>query len=160
MHDDKLRKKITSPPPDFQGLTIPETISDMTPKTLVDGIIAPRLEEIYKYIGEELIKSTFADNMPSGIVVTGGGALTVQMIEIGKKIIGMPIRIGVPEKATGLVDEILNPQFSATIGLLYYGKKYMSSTETKDKNFNHILQKFSLNTSFAKIKDMFKQFLP
>ncbi|MDO8497210.1 MAG: cell division protein FtsA [bacterium] len=160
MHDDKLRKKITSPPPDFQGLTIPETISDMTPKTLVDGIIAPRLEEIYKYIGEELIKSTFADSMPSGIVVTGGGALTVQMIEIGKKIIGMPIRIGVPEKATGLVDEILNPQFSATIGLLYYGKKYMSTTETKDKNFNRILQKFSLNSSFTKLKDMFKQFLP
>lgn len=160
MHDDKLRKKITLPPPDFQGLTIPETISDMTPKTLVDGIIAPRLEEIYKYIGEELIKSTFADSMPSGIVVTGGGALTVQMIEIGKKIIGMPIRIGVPEKATGLVDEILNPQFSATIGLLYYGKKYMSTTETKDKNFNRILQKFSLNSSFTKLKDMFKQFLP
>lgn len=160
MHDDKLRKKIASPPPDFQGLTIPETISDMTPKTLVDGIIAPRLEEIYKYIGEELIKSTFADSMPSGIVVTGGGALTVQMIEIGKKVIGMPIRLGVPEKATGLVDEILNPQFSATIGLLYYGKKYMSSTETKDKNFNRILQKFSLNSSFTKLKDMFKQFLP
>jgi len=62
---------------DLSSLNIPENISESSSRTLIDGIIGARVEEIYKMIGEEIEKSGFINNIPSGLVITGGGALTV-----------------------------------------------------------------------------------
>ena len=111
-------------------------------------------------IGEEVEKSGFVKQIPSGLVITGGGALTVGMVEAGRKIIGLPIRVGIPDKAVGLVDEIMDPQFATTIGLIFYGRKHIMGEQYIGKNFNRILKDFSLNSSFAKLKALFKQFIP
>ncbi len=145
---------------DLSSLNLPEAVSDISLKTILDGIIGPRLEEIYTFTAEAIEKSGFAKQIPSGLVITGGGALTVGMIEMGRKIVGLPIRIGVPEKATGLVDEILDPQFAATIGLILYGRKHMIGDQHTIKNFNKILKDFSVNNSVSKVKDFLKQFIP
>lgn len=145
---------------DFQGLHIPEKLHDITPKTILDGIVGPRIEEIYSFIGQEIEKSELGKQIPSGIVLTGGGALTIGMSEMGKKILGLPIRIGIPEKAEGLVDEIMNPQFSTTTGLIYYGMKNTYDEEGKGKDFNKILKDISFPSLFTKIKQFFQQFLP
>ncbi|MBI3619923.1 cell division protein FtsA [Candidatus Roizmanbacteria bacterium] len=140
-------------------LQLPENINDVSLKTLVDGIIAPRLEEIYKLIFDEIEKSGFANLAPSGLVVSGGGALTLGMLETGKRIIGMPIRLGIPEGVTGLVDEILNPPSATIVGLMLCGKKD-TSDDTKWKDFNKIIKDFSFGSSFTKIKNLVKQFIP
>lgn len=147
-------------PFNFAQLGIPEQINDMTVKTVLDGVIAPRIEEMYNYIGEEIEKSGFVKQIPSGIVLTGGGALTIGMVEAGRKILGLPIRVGIPDKAVGLVDEIMDPQFATTIGLIFYGRKHIIGEQHTSKDFNKILKEFSLNSSFAKLKDLFKQFIP
>lgn len=159
LYNDKNKKK-GAETLDLKELNLPEDTSNILSKNVIEGVIMPRVEEIYKFIGEEIEKSGFGKAIPSGIVITGGGALTVGMLETGKKIIGLPIRLGVPEKVTGLVDEILDPQYSTTIGLIFYGKKITSNETKKGKDFNKILKDFSLNNSFTKIKDLFKQFLP
>ncbi|OGK14722.1 cell division protein FtsA [Candidatus Roizmanbacteria bacterium RIFCSPHIGHO2_02_FULL_37_15] len=141
------------------SLHLPENVSSVTLKSLTDGIIAPRLEEIYKLVSDEIEKSGFSNSVPSGLVITGGGAMTVGMIEIGRRFMEMPIRIGVPAEITGLVDEILNPQFSTTVGLLLYGQKNIIP-EVGWKNFNKILRDVSLGNSINKIKEFFKQFIP
>ncbi len=141
---------------------ISEQIDPISVKTVLDGIIGPRLEEIYKYVGETIEKSGFAKQIPSGLVITGGGALTVGMVEMGKKIIGLPIRVGVPDKATGLVDEILDPQYAATIGLVLYGQK-SDEPEThvaSGKNFNKMLKGVNFGNSVESIKSFLKQFIP
>jgi cell division protein FtsA len=106
---------------DLSQLNLPEPLGDVSAKAIIEGIIGPRLEEIYTYIGTEIEKSGFEKQVPSGIILTGGGAMTVGMVEAGKKYLGLPIRIGIPDKATGLVDEVLDPQFASTIGLIFYG---------------------------------------
>jgi len=146
---------------DLKILNLPEQVDQLSVKTLVDGIIAPRLEELFKLIGEEIAKSSFTQNIPSGLVITGGGALTVGILEMGKKIVGLPVRIGVPGTVTGLVDEILDPQFATTVGLILYSKKnIMSGKDPGFKNFNKILKDFSVSGSLSKAKDFFKQFIP
>lgn len=156
---DKLKKK-----QDLQlkltDLNLPENLNEVSLKTLVDGIIAPRLEEVFKIIGEELEKSGFSDRIPSGLVITGGGALTVGMIETSKKVIGLPARVGIPENISGLVDEILDPQFATTVGLLLYGKKSLMNEEGSFKNFNRVLRDFSFGGTIGKLKGFFKQFIP
>lgn len=140
-------------------LNLPENVTDVSLKTVVDGIIAPRLEEIYKLIFEEIEKSTFSSAIPSGIVITGGGALTVGMIETGKRILGLPIRLGLPTGVSGLTDEILQPPYATTVGLLLYGQKNIM-TEEKWKDFNKIIKDFSLGDPIGKIKNLIKQFIP
>jgi len=122
--------------------------------------IAPRLEEIFKLVFEEIEKSGFGQMVPSGLVITGGGALTVGMVESGRKIIGLPIRLGVPDKVSGLVDEIMDPQYATTVGLLLYGSDNMVAGESGFKNFNKIWKDFSIGGSVGKMKNFFKQFIP
>lgn len=144
----------------LKELNLQENLSQVSLKTLIDGIIVPRLEEIFKLVGEEIEKSGFSGNIPSGIVITGGGALSIGMIETGKRIVGLPVRLGIPDKVTGLVDEILDPQFAATAGLILYGSKGSGEKEVKFKNFNKIFKDISTGISINKVKDFFKQFIP
>lgn len=157
-HEGSPKKK--APQVDLNELHLPENVTEVSLKTLVDGIIAPRLEEIFKLIFDEIEKSGFGQSVPSGLVITGGGALTVGIVETGKRVIGLPMRLGVPEKVTGLVDEILDPQFATTIGLILYARKNIMAGETGFKNFNRILKDFSLGNSVGKLRDFFKQFIP
>lgn len=154
----KIKKKTEEI--NLSHLNLPENLKTVSFKTIVDGIMIPRLEEIYKLIFEEVEKSGFGQNIPSGLVITGGGALTIGMVETGKKVLGLPIRVGVPESVTGLTDEILSPPFASTIGLILYGKKNMTSEKTGFKNFNRILKDFSLENSISKFKNFIKQFIP
>ncbi|MEK7522609.1 MAG: cell division protein FtsA [Patescibacteria group bacterium] len=144
----------------LKELDLPENLTEVSLKTLVDGIVAPRLEEIFKLIFEEIEKSGFGQQIPSGLVITGGGALTIGMLETGKRVVGLPIRIGFPEKIFGLVDEILDPQYSTTVGLLLYGKNSSFIDQDNFKNFGKILKDFKLGNSIGNLKNFFKQFIP
>lgn len=154
------QKKSTEQLP-LKDLNIEESLDSVSVKTIVDGIIGPRLEELFKLVGDEIMKSTYFEQIPSGLVVTGGGALTVGVVEMGKKVIGLPVRIGIPGGVTGLIDEILDPQFAATVGLILYGQK--QSSKEKDSSFGDFGSMFkgvSINGQADKLKNFFKQFIP
>ncbi|KKQ24188.1 MAG: Cell division protein ftsA [Candidatus Roizmanbacteria bacterium GW2011_GWC2_37_13] len=153
--------KKKTPQINLNELNLPENVTEVSLKTLVDGIIAPRLEEIFKLIFEEIEKSNFGQQVPAGLVITGGGALTVGMLETGKRVVGLPIRIGIPDKVTGLVDETTDPQYSSTSGLLLYGLKNIMTDEGAGfKNFGRVLKDFKLGNTFGNLKNFFKQFIP
>jgi cell division protein FtsA len=153
-------EKKRTPQINLKELDLPEDLTEVSLKTLVDGIVAPRLEEIFKLIFEEIEKSGFGQQIPSGLVITGGGALTIGMLETGKRVVGLPIRIGFPEKVSGLVDEIIDPQYATTVGLLLYGKNNVFIDKDNFKNFGKILKDFKLGNSVDGLKNFFKQFIP
>lgn len=153
-----LRKKTSKI--DFSSLNLPESVSDVSLSTLIDGIIYARIEEIFKMIFEEIEKSGFSQNIPAGLVITGGGSLTIGMIDIGKKIMGLPIRIGFPEKISGLIDEVSDPQYSTVVGLILYGFKNIMKNNDDFRKFGNILKEFNLSGPLEKIKKFFKQFIP
>lgn len=157
VHDDKNKKKTYEI--NLAELNLPENLNDVSLKNLIDGIIGPRLEEIFKMVFDEIEKSTFGESVPSGLVVTGGGGLTVGILETGKRTVGLPIRIGYPEKVSGLIDEVIDPQFATTVGLILYGRKNIISEEGW-KNFNKIIKNISFGNPLEKIRGFFKQFIP
>lgn len=106
------------------GLTEMKKISK---KTLTEGIIKPRLNEIFTMVRLELERESLANRVPSGVVVTGGGAQTVGCLESAKRIMLLPARIGKPNGLTGLIDDIINPSYSTVAGLLIYGARNPSS---------------------------------
>ncbi len=114
---------------DVKALGIEEDIQRISKKAVVDGIIRPRLQEIFKFVGKELKKSGFGTQIPSGLVICGGGAQTVGVLEQAKYVLGFPARIGQIEGLSGLVEELDSPSFATSAGLILYGATQGSSGE-------------------------------
>ena len=106
---------------DIKSLGLTEDIQKISKKAVVDGIIRPRLQEIFKYVGKELKKSGFGTQIPSGLVICGGGAQTVGVLDQAKYVLGFPARLGVIEGLSGMIDEIDSPSFASAAGLILYG---------------------------------------
>lgn len=105
---------------DLGKLNLKEEIKTASRKTLVEGIIKPRLHEIFTMIGIELKKSGVVGLTPAGLVLTGGGAETVGVTDAAKRSLSMPTRIGIPKGLSGLVEEIQSPAYAVSSGLLLY----------------------------------------
>lgn len=97
----------------------------VTKRTLTEGIIKPRLNEIFNMVKAELEKAKIINRVPSGVVITGGGALTYGIDEAAKRVLSLPTRIAKPTGVKGLIDDIIDPRFSASIGLILYGASKM-----------------------------------
>jgi cell division protein FtsA len=108
---------------DTTKLGLEEDIGTVSKKTLIDGIIKPRLTELATLVAMEIKKSGYGGLLPSGLVITGGAAETVGLVEVSKEILRMPVRIAFPTGVTGLIDEISTPAYAAPIGLLIYGAR-------------------------------------
>ncbi len=146
---------------DISSLRLPEGLTSFSYKTVVDGIMRPRVEEMCDYILEKLEKSELINSVPSGLVITGGGALSSGMLDSVKRVIGLPARIGVPQYVTGLIDEITHPQCASVVGLVVYGKDANVSEQRMNfKDFDKILRNVSMKGSVHKVKELFKSFMP
>lgn len=146
---------------DLSDLNLLEDVKKVSQKTLVDGIIRPRLNELFTMIGIEIKKSGFGTQTPAGLVVTGGGARTVGVEEAAKRMLSMPVRVGSPLELTGLIDDVENPSFATAVGLLSYGKN-IKITETTSM-FSGIFKsmKFKpMSGVINSLKKLLKQFAP
>ncbi|MBN1560462.1 cell division protein FtsA [candidate division KSB1 bacterium] len=94
-------------------------------RNLLVDIIQPRMAEILSLAYEEVKKSDYINLMTTGLVLTGGGSLCQGTIEMAEDIFSMPVRLGLPQGFTGMVEEAKNPQSATGVGLIIYGKKHM-----------------------------------
>ena len=122
-------------------------------QTAVTGIIKPRLEEIFTLVLDEIEKSGFKNSIPSGIVLTGGASLTIDCQETCSKIIPLPLRLAKPAKVGGIVDNILNPSHTSSVGLLVYAQNQEGDTLKKP-------QKISFGGFGARLKKLLQPLLP
>lgn len=106
---------------DVKELGIEEDVQKISRKAVVDGIIRPRLQEIFKFVGKEIKKSGFGTQIPSGLVICGGGAQTIGVLDQAKYVLGFPARVGQIEGLAGLIEEIDSPSFASAAGLILYG---------------------------------------
>lgn len=146
---------------DVRDLGLAEGLSSISLKSVTEGIIKPRLEEIFEKVYEEIEKSGFLTMVPAGLVITGGGAQTVGAIASAKKVAGLAARIGTPQGVTGLIDEVLYPQYATVVGLLLYEKENrILSQKTYLRDFTQVLRGFSVKGSVSKIVNVVKSFIP
>lgn len=107
---------------DLAGLNITE-IKKISKKTLIEGIIRPRLNEIFSMVKIELEREGINNRIPAGAIITGGGAETAGVVDSAKRMLSVPVRIGLPKGISGLIDDVINPSFSTCVGLILYGAK-------------------------------------
>ncbi|MCL4338994.1 cell division protein FtsA [Patescibacteria group bacterium] len=147
---------------DLSNLHLPEGLNKVSRKTLIEGIIRPRLNEVFTMIGLEIKKSGFGGLTPAGIVITGGGSETLGIVETAKRNLAMQVRVGVPANITGLVDEIITPTYATASGLVIYASK--TGVVMKEKfNLNRltkIVGKVPIQGVAGRVVDLVKSFLP
>lgn len=126
-------------------------------RTLVEGIVKPRLNEIFTMVRLDLERAGIANKIPSGAIVTGGGASTVGVAESAKGTLNLPVRVGAPSNVGGLVDDILTPGYSTPVGLILYGVSHMNMASSGSFG-----RKIKLPTKgvFGKLVETVKDLLP
>jgi cell division protein FtsA len=87
-------------------------------------VVEPRYEELLNLVQAELRRSGFEDLIAAGIVMTGGSSKMEGVIELAEEIFHAPVRLGVPQYVTGLVDVVRNPIYATGVGLLLFGQKH------------------------------------
>lgn len=158
---DKKDKDSHADEIDLNDLGLIEGLKKVSRKTLVEGIIKPRLNEIFTMVGLEIKKSGFGGLTPAGLVICGGGAETLGVAETAKRNLAMPVRIGTPTNITGLIDEILSPMFASSIGLLIYAAKTEKGVEKPSmKGLSDITHRLPIKGLAGKMLELVKSFLP
>ncbi|CAN5279350.1 cell division protein FtsA [soil metagenome] len=154
------KSKDTSAKSDVVEVTDPDTgeTKKVSKRTLTEGIIRPRLNEIFTMIRLDLERNGIINKIPSGAVITGGGAETVGVIDSAKRMLTLPVRIGIPTGVTGLVDEILNCQYATAIGLLEYGLDQGMPQNVKENKMSKM--KLPNSNILGKVIDSIRDLLP
>ena len=87
-------------------------------------VVEPRYEELLNLVQTELRRSGFEDLIAAGVVMSGGSSKMEGVIELAEEIFHAPVRLGVPQHVTGLVDVVRNPIYATGVGLLLFGQKH------------------------------------
>lgn len=90
------------------------------PKSLLVGIIQPRLEEIFEHVRAKLENSGFAKLAGRRVVLTGGASQLPGLRELAQTVLDKQVRMGRPLRIGGLAESVGGPAFSTAAGLLHY----------------------------------------
>lgn len=147
---------------DLTKLNLKEEVKTASKKTLIEGIIKPRLNEIFTMVGIELKKSGTAGQTPAGLVISGGGANTVGVVEAAKRTLSMPTRSGIPKGLFGLVEEIESPEYAVASGLILYSARRVPVARSRVgiPGISNVVKNLPGRGTASKIIDLIKSFLP
>jgi cell division protein FtsA len=90
------------------------------PKSLLVGIVAPRIEETFELVRNRLEASGFDKIAGRRVVLTGGACQLHGAREFAGLILDKQVRIGRPQRVTGLAEATGGPAFATTAGLLHF----------------------------------------
>jgi cell division protein FtsA len=127
-----------------EAIEVP-SVGDRPPRRLsrqtLAEVVEPRYEELLSLVHSELRRSGFEELTAAGLVLTGGSAKMEGVIELAEEVFHMPVRLGLPQFVTGLVDVVRNPIHSTGVGLLLFGNHSRQSSVVEkltDKGFTSI----------------------
>ncbi len=146
---------------DLDRLGIPDATEELSRTMIVKRIMYPRMQEIFTMLGEKLNQEKLLTDIPAGLVISGGGANTVDINLVAKKVLGVPTRMGKPEQVTGLVGEVNSPAFATSVGLLAYGRKQGAGESVGRKiNLGEVFRDLKLGRLGQKLLGFLRKLLP
>lgn len=86
------------------------------------SIIEPRVEELFSLVRQEVKRSGYDGLMPAGMILTGGTSQLTGIREAASQALRLPVRLASPMDLHGLVDQLHSAAYSASLGLLHWGR--------------------------------------
>ena len=115
-------------------------------KQQVSAIIEARQREIFEYVRQALVNTSYNDRLSAGIVLTGGGASLDQIGPLAEEVLGHHVRIGIPQDVIAPA-AVNDPSYATAIGLLrFVANEHNAPLESHDADrprngFAHALGK-------------------
>lgn len=145
---------------DIAKLGITEDVKKVSRKTITEGIIRPRLNEIFSMVNHVVKQSGFEGQTPAGVIITGGGALTVNCTESCRRVMQLPAKLGIPTGLHGLTDEIDSPVYSVAVGLALYGYHNKEQQTVSRQKLSGMIKGIPGKQFVGKAIEFIKSFLP
>ncbi|NQU77897.1 cell division protein FtsA [Candidatus Falkowbacteria bacterium] len=114
-------------------------------------VIEARVEEIFSMVDEVLKDINRSGKLPSGVVLTGGGAMMPGMVDMAKKVFRLPASLGYPKNISTVIDKVNDLDFSTAVGLVLWGRQ-LQHVEGGGR--------LSGGSLFKRVKDMVKRLKP
>src|SRR6478609_1881090 len=105
----------------------------IAPRSLLKGIIAPRVEETLELLRDRLKASHAPVEPGAGLVLTGGASQLAGVREVAVRVFDRPVRLGRPRRVPHLADAASGPAFCTAAGLLHraaFGPREAVSAKT------------------------------
>ncbi len=149
---EEMKKRYGSVMPVYESkLETPGTISEdghgVSYQDLCD-ILRARVEEVIRLILLEMPHSEYETLVPAGLVLTGGSSNLSGIEALGRDILRLPVRVGVPTNIYGIVDTLRDPAHATSVGLLLWGAKHKDTQTWKSRGF-------SLRRIFSRLRNLF-----
>ncbi len=147
---EEMKKRYGSVMPVYEAKTetasaISEDGHGVSYQDLCD-IIRARVEEIIRLILLELPRSDYETLVPAGLVLTGGSANLSGIDVLGREILQLPVRVGVPTNIHGITDTLRDPAYATSVGLLLWGANHEGKPIWKSRGFSaslrHLISRF------------------
>ncbi len=117
---------IPSPADERDVINVPKVGEDdggqveAVPKSILVGVIQPRLEETFELVRARLESSGFDKIAGRRVVLTGGASQLSGVRELAGLVLDKQIRMGRPIRIGGLAEATAGPAFATAAGLLAY----------------------------------------
>ena len=129
-HAERLKtlfgSAIASPSDEREMLNVPQLgeggadAVQEVPRSILTGIIQPRIEETLELVRERIELSGFARSAGRRAVLTGGASQLTGVRELAARVLDKQVRIGRPLRLQGLAEATEGPAFANCAGLLTY----------------------------------------
>ena len=96
------------------------TAAQTIPRTTLNAVIRPRVDEILELVRDRLAASGFSGRIGRRVILTGGGSQLTGLADVGRSVFGRSVRLGRPLGVKGLPMAARGAAFSSVIGLLIY----------------------------------------
>jgi cell division protein FtsA len=123
---------------------------NLMPRSMLVGIIRPRLEEIFEMIRSKIEVAGMDAIAGRRVVLTGGASQLLGTRELATRVLGKQVRLAKPRILPGLADAVSGPAFSSSIGMLEYARRKTLEDRQADPS------RRSLPFSFSRIAQWFK----
>lgn len=115
-------------------------------------IIEARVQEVLEMILVEIKRSGYEGLLPAGLVLTGGTANLPGIDALAREVTQSPVRIGLPAGVSGIIEDLANPAYATSVGLLLWGLK--NQGQSSGGHANH------LGAVSRRVLDWIKELLP
>lgn len=93
------------------------------PRSMLVGVVRPRMEEIFELIRDKIESSGVDKIAGRRCVLTGGASQMLGVSDLASKMLNKQVRKGKPVPIPGLAEAASGPAFSTSIGMLEYAAK-------------------------------------
>ena len=149
---------LSSPSDQYEIIEVPLVSSEDSQfkqinRSTINSIIKPRVEETLELVWQKLKQYDLNKKRIKNLVLTGGGSQIEGITDYAQTIFDSNVRIGKPFGVLGLNKKFSGPQFSQTIGAVFYQENEYEITFLKKS------QKIKKNNIFSRFSSWLDQYI-